>query len=260
MNTKVMFSSETDMWATPIEFYNKLNEEFNFTLDPCATDSNHKCEKYYTEQQNGLAQSWEGNTVFCNPPYGRELPKWVKKAYEESLNKDTTVVMLIPARTDTRYFHDYIYNKAEIRFLKGRLKFGDSKNSAPFPSMVVIFKSKIMEDKVLESVINGIEYTPLKDVLVKPLAPIMLEKEVTESFGTGEKDIDGYEKFDTKTEIKEVESEWRAGIVLSVGEELSELKFSVGDTIVYNKKFAKDFDLFKDSQLVKPYDIVAKKK
>lgn len=117
-----------------------------------------------------------------------------------------------------------------------------------------------MEDKVLETVINGIEYTPLKDVLVKPLAPIMLQKEVTEAVGTGEKDIDGYEKFDTKTEVKEVESEWRAGIVLAIGEELSELKFNVGDTIVYNKKFAKDFDLFKDSQLVKPYDIVAKKK
>lgn len=79
--------------------------------------------------------------MFCNPPYGRELPKWVEKAYRESRKRDTTVVMLIPARTDTRYFHDYIYHKAEIRFLRGRLKFGESNNSAPFPSMVVVFKT-----------------------------------------------------------------------------------------------------------------------
>lgn len=81
-----------------------------------------------------------GNRVFCNPPYGKEIGKWVKKAYEESKKNDTTVVMLIPARTDTAYFHDYIYHKAkEIRFVKGRLKFGQSKNAAPFPSMVVVF-------------------------------------------------------------------------------------------------------------------------
>ena len=80
-----------------------------------------------------------GEVVFCNPPYGRELPKWVKKCYEESHHAD--VVMLIPARTDTRWFHDYIYGKAEIRFIKGRLKFGNAKQSAPFPSMVVIYRA-----------------------------------------------------------------------------------------------------------------------
>lgn len=116
-----------------------------------------------------------------------------------------------------------------------------------------------MEDKVLETIVNGLEYAPLRDVLVKPLEPIMLTKEVTEAIGTGEKDIDGYEKFETKTEVKEVESEWKMGIVLSIPDAFKDDNFEVGDTIVYNKKFAKDFDLFKDSQLVKAYDIVAKK-
>lgn len=122
-----------------------------------------------------------------------------------------------------------------------------------------------MEDKVLETVLEGLKYVPLKDVLIKPLAPIKLKKEVTEAVGTGEKDVDGYEKFDTKTETKEVESEWREGIVLALPnseqmKEACEKDFKVGDTIVYNKKFAKEFDLFKDSMLVKAYDIIAKKK
>jgi site-specific DNA-methyltransferase (adenine-specific) len=140
MNAALMFSSETDLWATPQEFFNKLNNEFNFTLDPCATPENAKCNKFFTQIENGLKQEWDGETVFCNPPYGKAIKEWVKKCYEEGKKNDTTVVMLIPSRTDTTYFHDYIYKKAkEIRFVRGRLKFGDSKNSAPFPSMVVIF-------------------------------------------------------------------------------------------------------------------------
>ena len=142
MNADVMFSSKTDQWSTPQYFYDKLNEEFGFTLDPCADENNHKCEKYFTKEQNGLLQEWGGETVFCNPPYGREINKWVEKSFMESKKEDTIVVMLIPARTDTKYFHEYIYNKSEIRFIKGRLKFGNSKNSAPFPSMIVIFKRK----------------------------------------------------------------------------------------------------------------------
>ena len=138
--TELMFSSNTNEWATPQEFYNKLNEEFNFTLDPCSTHKNAKCEKHYTIIENGLNQNWGGETVFCNPPYGRSLKDWVEKCYLEGGKQNTTVVMLIPARTDTKYFHDYIYGKSEIRFLKGRLKFGDSKNSAPFPSMIVIYR------------------------------------------------------------------------------------------------------------------------
>lgn len=133
----VHFSSQTNEWSTPHDFYSQLDAEFKFTLDPCATDENHKCDKYYTIKQNGLERTWDNEIVFCNPPYGREIKHWVKKASEA---KGGIVVMLIPARTDTQYFHDYIYGKAEVRFIRGRLKFGDSKNSAPFPSMVVIFK------------------------------------------------------------------------------------------------------------------------
>lgn len=143
MNTEVMFSSKTDQWATPQAFFDELNEEFSFTLDPCADEFNHKCEKYFTKEQDGLVQDWGGETVFCNPPYGREIPLWVKKCYDEVRSGGCPVaVMLIPARTDTRWFHEYIYGKAEIRFIKGRLKFGESANSAPFPSMLCVFKKE----------------------------------------------------------------------------------------------------------------------
>lgn len=142
MNTDLMFSSKTDQWATPQDFFDKLNKEFNFTLDPCADKFNHKCEKYFTKEQDGLRQSWSGERVFVNPPYGNVLKDWVAKSSFEAKNGAELVVMLIPARTDTQYFHKWIYQKenVEIRFIKGRLKFGDSKNSAPFPSMVVIFR------------------------------------------------------------------------------------------------------------------------
>lgn len=139
MITSGMMSSNTPEWATPQSFFDVLNREFTFTLDPCSTHENAKCEMHYTKEDDGLKQNWGGQVVFCNPPYGRELPKWVKKCYEESRHAD--VVMLIPARTDTRWFHDYIYGKAEIRFIKGRLKFGNAKQSAPFPSMVVIYRA-----------------------------------------------------------------------------------------------------------------------
>ena len=140
MNNELMFSSKTDLWSTPNDFFDKLNDEFRFTLDPCSTHENAKCYKHFTEEENGLLQDWGNEVVFCNPPYGRQIKDWVKKSYEESQKDNTTVVMLIPARTDTIYFHEYIYHKAEIRFIKGRLKFGNAKNSAPFPSMVVIFE------------------------------------------------------------------------------------------------------------------------
>lgn len=140
MNNEVMFSSKSDQWATPQDFFDRLNKEFCFTLDPCATDENHKVENYFTADDNGLLQNWGGQRVFCNPPYSK-IGEWVKKCYEEAIKPETLVVMLIPARTDTRYFHDYIIHRSEIRFVKGRLKFGDSKNAAPFPSMVVIFRA-----------------------------------------------------------------------------------------------------------------------
>ena len=138
---QVMFSSATDEWSTPPAFFRKLDMRFNFTLDPCADEQNHKCNKYFTESDDGLSKSWGGETVFCNPPYGREIKKWIKKAYEESQKPGTTVVMLIPSRTDTSYWHDYVMRASEIVFVRGRLKFGDSKNSAPFPSAVIVFKS-----------------------------------------------------------------------------------------------------------------------
>ena len=133
---KGLFTSNTDMWATPLDFYMKLNNEFNFETDVCAIESNAKCKKYFTPEMNGLKQEWDG-VCWMNPPYGRGIGEWIKKAYESSLN-GATVVCLIPSRTDTRWWHDYCM-KGEIRLVKGRLKFGDSKNSAPFPSAVVIF-------------------------------------------------------------------------------------------------------------------------
>ena len=134
-----LFTSNTDEWATPQDFFDKLNKEFRFTLDPCATKENAKCKKFFTEKDDGLVKSWDNERVFMNPPYGRVIGQWVKKASE---SRGGVCVCLLPARTDTKYFHEYIYHKAEIRFIKGRLKFGGSKNSAPFPSMVVIFNNK----------------------------------------------------------------------------------------------------------------------
>ena len=136
---KILFSSNSDEWVTPDSLYNKLNEEFKFDLDPCSTDENAKCIEHFTKKDNGLSKDWRGRRVFCNPPYS-EINKWVEKAYYETCKDNTLVVMLIPSRTDTKYFHNFIYNRAEIRFIKGRLKFSNSKNSAPFPSMVVIFR------------------------------------------------------------------------------------------------------------------------
>ena len=133
----IHFSSKTSDWETPQNLFDELNREFYLTLDVCATDKNNKCQKYFDIKKDGLKQSWKGKRVWMNPPYGREIGKWIKKASEGGAN---IVVCLLPARTDTRWFHDYILGKATIRFLKGRLKFGGSKNSAPFPSMIVIFK------------------------------------------------------------------------------------------------------------------------
>ena len=144
MNTEVLFSKKSDEWETPQEFYDELDAEFHFNLDPCATDENHKCERYFTREQDGLEKNWGGCVVFCNPPYS-QIEKWVQKSWRETRNDNTVVVLLIPSRTDTRYFHNYILNRAEIRFIKGRLKFGDGKNSAPFPSMLVIFRGANVE-------------------------------------------------------------------------------------------------------------------
>ena len=141
MKTEVLFSSKKQDWATPQDFFDKLDAEFHFTLDPCADDQNHKCKKYFTEEQDGLKQDWSDERVFCNPPYGRDVQKWVKKCFDETHTGNCDLaVMLLHARTDARWFHDYIYHKAdEVRFVKGRLKFGGQTVNAPFPSMVVVF-------------------------------------------------------------------------------------------------------------------------
>lgn len=140
-----MPQAKTVEWETPQELFDKLDAEFSFTLDPAATDENAKCEKHYTIETDGLEQNWAGERVFLNPPYGRELNKWVKKCYDEiySLGPPQIIVALLPARTDTKWFHNWVYHYTEIRFLKGRVKYengSDIPNSAPFPSMIVIWK------------------------------------------------------------------------------------------------------------------------
>ncbi len=156
MVDKALFSSNSGEHETPDDLFAELNAEFNFTLDPAATPKNAKCENYYTKAENGIVQPWPGN-VFCNPPYGREVGKWIIKGRSEAAN-GSLVVMLLPARTDTKWFHDYIEGQAEVRFIAGRLKFSNSKNSDPFPSMVVIYwpsntqvKKMIMKRKILKS-------------------------------------------------------------------------------------------------------------
>ena len=134
--------SKSSEWATPQDLFDELDQEFNFTLDPCATHENHKCGRYYTRAEDGLTQSWSGERVFMNPPYGNEISLWVAKAYTESL-QGALVVCLIPSRTDTRYWHDYVMKADEIRFIEGRLRFiGKATESAPFPSAIVIFQPK----------------------------------------------------------------------------------------------------------------------
>ena len=135
-NIDVHFTSNTDLWSTPQDFFDNLNKKYNFTLDVCATNENAKCDQYYTLDVDGLSQSWVG-VCWMNPPYGREICLWMKKAYESSLN-GAKIVCLVPARTDTKWWHDYAM-KGEIEFIKGRLKFGNAKNSSPFPSAVVVF-------------------------------------------------------------------------------------------------------------------------
>lgn len=152
-NLAPMFTSDKDCWETPQTLFDQLNAEFGFTLDAAASDTNHKCERYFTKKDDGLRQDWQGETVFCNPPYGnKETGMWTEKCYREAQKPGTTVVLLIPARTDRVSFHEYILDKAEIRFIKGRLKFEidgkpirDDKGrpvGAPFPSMIVIWKKE----------------------------------------------------------------------------------------------------------------------
>lgn len=132
--------SNKDDWCTPKDLFKRLDKEYHFTLDPCSTHENALCEKHYTKDENGLSQDWSGEVVFMNPPYGTDTGKWIKKGYEESL-RGATVMCLIPARPDSRYWHEYVFPYAsKILFLKGRLHFSESKHPAGFPSALVLFQ------------------------------------------------------------------------------------------------------------------------
>lgn len=135
--SKALFSSTKEDWATPQDFFDKLDEEFHFDLDPCADAENAKCKEYFTKEENGLLKDWGG--VASSAIHHTAEHQRANGSGSVTKKPGTVVVALIPARTDTRFFHDYIYHKAEIRFIKGRLKFGGCKDAAPFPSMVVIF-------------------------------------------------------------------------------------------------------------------------
>src|SRR5712692_4945161 len=150
---RVHFSSETDRWATPQRFFDKLNNEFGFTVDVCATPENAKCARYFSLQIDGLKQKWQG-VCWMNPPYGREIGRWMRKAYESALN-GTTVVCLVPARTDTSWWHDYAVNASEIRFIRGRLKFGNSKDPAPFPSALIIIRGARAGRESADGTVSG---------------------------------------------------------------------------------------------------------
>ena len=136
----VHFSSKTELWATPMDFFQKWSDSIGgFDLDVCANQENAKCKKFFSKEDDGLSQDWNGK-CWMNPPYGKEIGHWMKKAYESS-QQGATVVCLVPSRTDTKWWHEYAM-KGKITFIKGRLKFGEAKNSAPFPSAVVVFESK----------------------------------------------------------------------------------------------------------------------
>ena len=134
----VHFSSRTDEWPTPDWLFEVLDAEFRFTLDPCSSDANARCVRHFTRREDGLAQDWTRDVVFMNPPYGREIGQWMRKAHE-SAQAGAIVVCLVPARTDTAWWHTYAVH-GEIRFLRGRLKFGDAAQGAPFPSAIVVFR------------------------------------------------------------------------------------------------------------------------
>ena len=147
-----MFTSEKETWGTPHAVFDALNKEFNFTIDLCADSYNYKMKPYYTEIQNSLSLSWDNERGYCNPPYGREIKHWVKKAYESK----GLIVMLIPSRTDTEYWHDYVMKAKEIRFIRGRLKFENDDRvgtqPAPFPSAIVVFDGQAHDIPIIKSV------------------------------------------------------------------------------------------------------------
>ena len=138
----VRTSSKDMTWVTPQKWFEYLDLEFKFTLDPCCLHETAKCEKHYTPEEDGLSQSWAKERVFMNPPYGGELSKWMEKAYTECLINKALVVCLVPARVDVQWWARYA-SHGEVRFPIGRLKFSDGNNAAPFPVAIVIFRPKL---------------------------------------------------------------------------------------------------------------------
>ena len=134
----VQTSSKKHDYPTPRKLYNELDDEFGFTLDPCASDSNHKCDQFYTYHDNGLIQDWSGEIVYMNPPYG-DVSKWMAKAYRSCVEGGATVVCLVPSRTSTKWWHRYAM-KGEVRYIKGRITFEGAKHNAPFCSSIIIFR------------------------------------------------------------------------------------------------------------------------
>lgn len=158
MLQQAMVSSKSNEWGTPQALFDMLNKEFGFTLDPCATDDNAKCPKYYTKSTDGLRHNWSNEIVFMNPPYGGNTGKWIQKAWQESLS-GAVVVCLIVSSTDRSYWHDYIFPHAsEIRWLRGRLKFGEADSTAPFASAIVIFKGEKGRQKQFWQAHEGLQF------------------------------------------------------------------------------------------------------
>lgn len=138
IKAETLFSSKSDEWETPDDLFRGLDREFHFTVDACANEANRKCSRFFSPEQDGLLQDWEGETVWCNPPYS-DIKKWIKKCYYEGHKPNTIVVALVFSRTDTRWWQNYVQHRAEVRFVKGRIKFGGKAN-APFPSALVIYR------------------------------------------------------------------------------------------------------------------------
>ena len=136
VSDSIFLSSQTVEWATEQAFFDQVNREFGFTVDVAANASNAKCDRFYDIESDGLMQDWDGETVWCNPPYGDRIKDWMYKA----ATSEATTVLLVPARTDVKWFHEIVLPRAEVRFIKGRLRFGGSKDPAPFPTMLVIFR------------------------------------------------------------------------------------------------------------------------
>ena len=136
ISDSAFLSSQTVEWATEQAFFDQVNREFSFTVDVAADAGNAKCERFYDIDSDGLMQDWGGETVWCNPPYGDRIKDWMYKA----ATSEATTVLLVPARTDVKWFHEIVLPRAEVRFIKGRLRFGGSKDPAPFPTMLVIFR------------------------------------------------------------------------------------------------------------------------